>query len=184
MESGDNLPGPSAPSEFEEQERAARMRAKNLPQVTNIRQLTCADVDALNALIDLDFNPAADPFKYNDFDLIRANTHTQEHLISQDSIIGDLELNGKSYKFIHSWPGDEPCGVLYTEDLKFVFGLHWSMDRGVDAWSDWYLESVNEYFLDDDGQEDSTMEIPSSWLLAPLDTPFGRDAVASAPAVL
>lgn len=142
-------------------EQRARMDAKDIPRVRNVRQLTCADADEISALVDLDVG--ADRMKYNDFDLILADEQTQQNLIDQDMIIGDVDIQGKPYKFIHGYPGDEPCGVIYNADLTVVSGLHWSADKGIDVITDWYLESVNDYYMDDDGEDEFETVIPRTW---------------------
>ena len=136
----------------------------DLPQVTNVRQFTNQDVDALWKIIEKDEGRA--PGKYNAFDLVLADHHTDEHLQNQDSVIGDVTIDGVDYKFIHAFPGDEPCGVVYKADLSFFVDLHWSMDRGFDPISDWYLKSINQYHAQSDGDRDDSedeMKIPKAW---------------------
>lgn len=141
----------------------------DLPQVTNIRQFTNRDVEELLTIIHKDVD--APIGKYNAFDLVLADHHTDEHFQDQDTVIGDVTIDGVDYKFIHSFPGDEPCGVVYKADLSFFVDLHWSMDRGCDPISDWYLKSVNQYHSqsDHDDEDDSNseyeMKIPETWFV-------------------
>jgi len=127
-----------------------------LPVVTNVRQLTTEDVAEIWAHIEKQDRDD----KYNAFDMICSGNDSQERLIEQDFIIADLVIEEKFYKFIHGFPGDEPCGVLYTVDFDIVAGLHWSMDKGFDALSDWYLQNVNRY---DGDEDDFETDIPKSW---------------------
>lgn len=136
----------------------------NIPIVTNVRPLTTADVDELIELLNNNFAPT-DP-KHTDFDLVTANDNSQEQLVNQDFILGEVTIEGVTYKFMHGFPGDEPCGVLYTPDLQIVSPVHWSMDKGCDAITDWYLKSVNKYNQpteDQDDDSDFEMDIPKAW---------------------
>lgn len=128
----------------------------SVPQVNNVRRLTIKDAKDIWTLIEKDQDNAND--KYNAFDMI-SSVDNQEHFTEQDFVIGDVTIDGTWYNFIHGFPGDEPCGVLYTADLKIVEGLHWSMDRGFDKLNDWYLLSVNKYDEDDDFET----IIPPTW---------------------
>ena len=128
----------------------------DLPQVTNVRQLTPEDAEEIVAAIERD--PDETPFKYSDFDIVIANDYDLQGFIEQDFVIGDVVIEGIAYKFIHGYPGDEPNGVLYTLDFSVVCGVHWSQDKG-DPLTDWYLKSVNQYHDDCGGQ----MKIPKTW---------------------
>lgn len=134
----------------------------SVPLVTNIRQLTTDDVGEILALLKKD--PTTPRDKYNEFDIIIACDNTQDDLIRQDYVIGDVIIDDVSYKFIHGFPGDEPCGVVYTADLTIVSSVHWSMDKGIDAICDWYLKSVNQYNEpQDDDDSEFEMTIPTTW---------------------
>lgn len=128
-----------------------------LPQVTNIRQLTVQDALAIWAIIEVSDNS---DYKFNAFDMLSIDEYSERSFVDQDFVIGDVVIEEKPYRFIHGYPGDEPCGVLFTPDLSVVESLHWSADMGHGALNDWYLKSVNVY---DDEEDDFETIIPKSW---------------------
>jgi hypothetical protein len=134
--------------------------------LTNIRQLTVKDVNEIERCIftecaDNEFLMCAaniDHENVTDLDFILAGEYSDEDLISADYIIGEVTIAGVMYHFIHGFPGDEPCGVLYTPDFSRIVGLHWSMDYGDDPLSNWYLDSLVP-------DEDGTLQPPTAWFI-------------------
>lgn len=129
----------------------------NVVKVTNVRQFTNADARKLEHMR-----------ANTDLDIVFANEYTDEEFAGADYIIADLILDGIEYVFIHGFPGDEPCGLLYKPDFSEVHSLHHSIERGESKVDDWYLDSttfINEDAIDENDEDYEYFNIPKDWFV-------------------
>jgi hypothetical protein len=120
-------------------------------KVQNIRRLTTKDIEDIENQIENVREEDIDAF-----DIILACHLEEDGLEESNYIIGDVTLDRK-YTFIHGFPGDEPCGLLFSDDFTIVRELHWSADKGVDPLDDWFLDSYINV--------DDELEPPDEWVI-------------------
>lgn len=116
------------------------------PKFSNIRQFTNEHISLFKIPEDAD-----------DFEMIFNNSYSDQEFAEHDYVIGDLMMDGQNYIFIHGFPGDEPCGVVFNLDFSYICAVHHDDDANYDHITDWYLDSV----LTEDG-----VKIPEEWFVS------------------